>query len=136
MSLEKSGAAGASARQQAAQLRRQYETLRQRRSSVGRAFTPLFPTERERRLLRDERNWRTGAHGEQNLVSALVQRCPGVVLLNDRRARRSRGNIDHIAVAPSGVYVIDCRCYRGKIEVRRPLFGKQKLSSKDATARR
>lgn len=97
---------------------------------------PCFPSERERRLLRDERNWRTGAHGEQNLASALARRFPGVVLLNDRRAPLSRGNIDHIAVAPSGIYVIDCKRYRGKIEVRRPLFGKEKLiiKGRDRTA--
>ncbi len=40
---------------------------------------------------------------------------------------RSRANIDHIAVAASGVYVIDTKRYRGKIEVLKPLFGKPKL---------
>ena len=39
----------------------------------------------------------------------------------------SVANIDHIAVAPSGVYVIDCKRYKGKIEVAEPLFGKAKL---------
>jgi hypothetical protein len=127
MSTEKSSAAGASARQQAEQLHGQYETLRARRSSLGRAFRAFFPSKREERLLSDERNWRTGAQGEQDLASALAQRCPGVVLLNDRQGPRSGGNIDHIAVAPSGVYVIDCKRYRGKIEIRRPLFGKEQL---------
>ncbi len=47
----------------------------------------------------------------------------------------SRANIDHLAVAPSGVYVIDAKRYKGKIEVRRPLFGKSKLliASRDKT---
>jgi hypothetical protein len=40
---------------------------------------------------------------------------------------RSRANIDHLAVAPSGVYVIDAKRYKGKIEVRKPLFGDEKL---------
>jgi hypothetical protein len=39
----------------------------------------------------------------------------------------SLANIDHIAVAPSGVYVIDCKRYKGKIEVATPLFEKPKL---------
>ena len=39
----------------------------------------------------------------------------------------SRANIDHIAIAPSGVYVIDCKRYKGKIAVATPLFGKPKL---------
>lgn len=35
----------------------------------------------------------------------------------------SRANIDHIAVAASGVFVIDAKRYKGRIEVRKPLFG-------------
>lgn len=31
------------------------------------------------------------------------------------------------AVAPSGVYVIDAKCYKGRIAVRKPLFGAEKL---------
>jgi hypothetical protein len=30
-------------------------------------------------------------------------------------------------VAPTGVYVIDAKRYRGKIEVRKPFFGEEKL---------
>jgi Nuclease-related domain len=52
---------------------------------------------------------------------------PEVLLLHDRRAPMSRANIDHIAIAASGVYVIDCKRYKGKIEVATPLFGKPKL---------
>ncbi len=48
-------------------------------------------------------------------------------MLHDRAVPRSRANIDHIAIAPSGVYVIDCKRYKGKIEVATPLFGKPKL---------
>jgi hypothetical protein len=40
---------------------------------------------------------------------------------------RSRANIDHIAVAPSGVLVIDAKRLKGKIEVRKPIFGDAKL---------
>jgi hypothetical protein len=40
---------------------------------------------------------------------------------------RSRANIDHIAIAPSGVLVIDAKRYKGRIEVRKPFFGDQKL---------
>ena len=39
----------------------------------------------------------------------------------------TRANIDHIAVAPSGVWVIDAKRYKGKLAVSRPLFGKAKL---------
>jgi hypothetical protein len=40
---------------------------------------------------------------------------------------QSRANIDHIAVSPSGVYVIDTKRYRGKIRVHRSLFAAPKL---------
>ena len=46
-----------------------------------------------------------------------------MIALHDRRVPGRRSNIDHIAVAPSGVYVIDAKRYKGKIEVRKPLFG-------------
>jgi hypothetical protein len=38
-----------------------------------------------------------------------------------------RGNIDHLAIAPSGVYVIDAKNISGKVRVSRPLFGAAKL---------
>ncbi len=40
------------------------------------------------------------------------------VLLHDRRVPGTRGNIDHLAVAPSGVWVIDTKHYTGKVEHR------------------
>jgi hypothetical protein len=57
------------------------------------------------------------------------------LLLHDRRMPRSRANIDHIAVAASGVYVVDAKRYRGKIEVSQPLFGasKLKIAGRDQT---
>ena len=36
-------------------------------------------------------------------------------------------DIDHIAITASGVYVIDTKRYRGKIQVQSPLFGAAKL---------
>lgn len=38
-----------------------------------------------------------------------------------------RSNIDHIAIAASGVWVIDTKRYRGRIKVSNPLFGEPKL---------
>lgn len=39
-------------------------------------------------------------------------------VLHDRRIPRTRSNIDHIAVAPSGVYVIDAKRYKGRPDLR------------------
>lgn len=62
--------------------------------------------------------WKTGAEGEQR-VGALLDdwaSTGGGVVLHDRRKPGSKANIDHIAVAPSGVYVIDAKRYEGKVE--------------------
>lgn len=76
-----------------------------------------------------ETAWARGAEGESAVAAALARGCPsGVILLHDRLApRRQRANIDHIAVAPSGVWVIDTKRYRGKAAVTSPLFGKPAL---------
>lgn len=74
-----------------------------------------------------EMSWADGAVGEEAVASHLARRCPNVVVLHDRRMPKSPANIDHIAIAPSGVMVIDAKRYKGKIEVRKPLLGDPKL---------
>jgi hypothetical protein len=37
------------------------------------------------------------------------------VVLHDRAVSHGRGNIDHIAIVPSGVWVIDTKRYRGRV---------------------
>lgn len=52
------------------------------------------------------RAWSRGAAGEEKLAIALVD-LPQVRLLHDRRVPGSRGNIDHIAIAPGGVSLVE-----------------------------
>ena len=40
------------------------------------------------------------------------------MVLHDRAVPGGRANIDHIAVVPSGVWVIDTKHYRGRLEQR------------------
>lgn len=42
----------------------------------------------------------------------------GMAVLHDRRMSGSRGNIDHLVVAPAGVFVIDAKNYDGRVERR------------------
>jgi hypothetical protein len=121
------GIAGSSANSKADHLRQERERRNSERSSLGRACAGVFPSADDRKRLADERHWRTGAAGEQNLAALLAKRCPDLPMLHDRAVPRSRANIDDIAIAHSGVYVIDCKRYKGKIEVATPLFGKAKL---------
>ena len=42
-----------------------------------------------------------------------------MLLLHDRRIPASRANIDHIAIGPGGVTVIDAKHYRGKVRTEK-----------------
>jgi hypothetical protein len=46
------------------------------------------------------------------------------------------GDIDHIAISPTGIYVIDTKDLKGKVKIARPLLGKSKLliNGRDHTA--
>jgi hypothetical protein len=63
------------------------------------------------------RAWARGAKGEQEVAEALAE-LVGVRVLNDRRVPGTRGNIDHIVVAPAGVFVVDAKRYEGTIRIR------------------
>jgi hypothetical protein len=63
--------------------------------------------------------WAVGARGEE-LLAKLLDRLgdQGVLTLHDRRIPGTQANIDHIAIAPSGVYVIDANRYKGRPNLR------------------
>lgn len=68
------------------------------------------------------RAFAVGAAGEEKIAASLEKRAGETVLFlhNRRLGGSARGDIDHIAVAPSGVYVIDAKHYADKkVEVRR-----------------
>ena len=65
------------------------------------------------------RAWAKGSDGERRLATLLVKALgQGAVLLHDRRIPGSQANIDHIAVAASGIWIIDAKNYKGKVEQR------------------
>lgn len=66
---------------------------------------------------RSTRAWESGSVGEQKLGEVLTT-IDGIAVLHDRRVPGTRGNIDHIVVAPTGVFVIDAKHYAGLIHVR------------------
>jgi hypothetical protein len=61
--------------------------------------------------------WARGSEGERTLAEALAD-VEGVRVLHDRRVPGTRGNIDHIVIGPSGVFVVDAKLYAGTIRVR------------------
>ena len=59
--------------------------------------------------------WDTGAVGEERLGQKLNELASDTLrVLHDRRIPGTRANIDHIAVTPTGVYVIDPKRYSGR----------------------
>lgn len=65
------------------------------------------------------RAWQTGAVGEEEFGRRLSG-CSGPQLkvLHDRKLPRSSANIDHIAVTPQAVWILDAKRYKGKVATR------------------
>lgn len=64
-------------------------------------------------------NWAVGAEGERKLGAGLDGlREEGVVALHDRLRPGTKANIDHLAIAPSGVWVIDAKRYKGEVATK------------------
>lgn len=63
--------------------------------------------------------WAYGARGERMLGALLDPlRSEGMAVLHDRRIPGSRANVDHLVVAAAGVFVIDAKNYKGRVECR------------------
>ena len=63
--------------------------------------------------------WKKGSTGERELAAILTTSVGDrAVLLHDRRVPKTRGNVDHLAIASNGVWVIDAKNYRGVIQKR------------------
>jgi hypothetical protein len=62
--------------------------------------------------------WRRGAAGERRTVRVLaVLERHGWAVLHDLAVPGSRANIDHLVVGPGGVFVIDSKHYRGRLQL-------------------
>ncbi len=70
-----------------------------------------------------------GAVAERAVADALKKRtAPGsVITLHNRQMPGRRGDIDHIVIAPTGVYVIDTKDWKGEVHIQTPWFGAPKL---------
>jgi len=84
--------------------------------------------------------WAKGARGEELLgkrLDGLAEQ--GVRALHDRRIPPTKANIDHIAVSPAGVFVIDAKRYKGRPRLRveggllRPRVEKLIVGTRDQT---
>jgi hypothetical protein len=106
---------------------RQYEQRAARREARIRAAHPrlgglILALAKEPQ---HQEAWATGARGERTVGAKLDELVnQDLHVLHDRRMRDDAGrltktNIDHLVVAPSGVWIVDAKAYKGALEVRR-----------------
>jgi hypothetical protein len=117
--------------QAGASLDREYERRRSNRERRTREAHPhigglLLAT---RGTPHHELAFHHGAVAERAVADSLEKRTAPdqVITLNNRRMPGGRGDIDHISIAPTGVYVIDTKDWEGKVQIETPWFGEPKL---------
>jgi len=76
--------------------------------------------EKAERLLRSSERWAKGAEGERLTAAALaaLPRAQWRVLHDVPWPGRPRANLDHVAIGPGGVFVIDSKNWSGAVAVR------------------
>jgi hypothetical protein len=76
-----------------------------------------------------QRAFQIGELGEKAVAESLEKSIAGgpVQTLYNRSMPGGRGDIDILAIAPSGVFVIDAKAVTGKVRIATPWFGKPKL---------
>jgi hypothetical protein len=79
-------------------------------AAVAAAWTLRFQASQPTRA------WRDGARGERATARRLraLER-HGYTVLHDLQVPRSRANLDHLVIGPSGVWVLDSKYYRGAL---------------------
>ncbi|HEX3794732.1 MAG TPA: nuclease-related domain-containing protein [Acidimicrobiales bacterium] len=86
----------------------------------SRLVNPVGGASAQRRATRTrDPNWQKGAVGE-HIIGEFLQRTltAGEIIANDRQVPGGRGNIDHLVVASSGVWLIDTKHWTGTIEYK------------------
>jgi len=129
------GTPGASARREfESQAKRREERIRAAHPKLGGLIHGLTDDSQSTTA------WDVGAVGEERLARRLNELATDTLrVLHDRRIPGTRANIDHIAVTPTGVYVIDAKKYRGrphlKVEggILRPRVEKLLVGTRDCS---
>jgi hypothetical protein len=106
---------GAGAEEQASRRARKIARLREEAAHGGEVNEALL-----RRALEDQRAWSVGAEGERQVADVLtkLQRYGWTALHDVRWPGRPQANIDHIAIGPGGVVIIDAKNWSGAVTVR------------------
>jgi hypothetical protein len=91
--------------------------VKERRPVLGRIASAVTPKPQITPESQATKAWKVGAEGERRVAEVLTG-LAGIEVLHDRLVPGSRANIDHIAIGPSGVFVIDAKKYTGRVESR------------------
>jgi Nuclease-related domain len=67
----------------------------------------------------DPDRWLRGSEGEVATAKLLSRLPRRFIVLHDRHAPGSRGNLDHIVVGPSGVWVVDSKVRHARARIHR-----------------
>lgn len=92
-------------------------SIKESRPMLGQIASALTPKPEIGPESQSTKAWKAGAEGERRVAEVLAE-AVGVEVLHDRRVPGSKANIDHVAVGPAGVFVIDAKKYTGQVEVR------------------
>jgi len=111
-----SGTPGAAARQEAERRSAKRERRIEERYGTGMLGRAI-------KFISDDppstKHWERGADGEVALGRRLNEELDGhALVLHDRRRPPTTANIDHIVIAPTGVWVIDAKNWKGDVERR------------------
>ena len=140
LALQPNSAGASAQREYERRSKRREEQIRSRHPKLGGLILALSNEPTSTRV------WEQGARGERAVASRLDQLAGAhVEVLHDRAMRHPSGrisnaNIDHLAVAASGVWVIDAKSHQGRLEVRRsgglfsPRVERLYIAGRDKTA--
>ncbi|WP_395156660.1 nuclease-related domain-containing protein [Ilumatobacter sp.] len=93
------------------------DAIKEQRPVLGRIASALTPKPQITPESQATKAWKVGAEGERR-VAEVLEGARGIEVLHDRLVPGSRANIDHLAIGPSGVFVIDAKKYTGQVEAR------------------
>lgn len=132
---EEVGIAGSSARREYERRKaKDEEQLRQKWGKLGGIAVALSDEKLSTKA------WAKGAIGEERLGSRLDSLVSAsFAVLHDRRIPGTKANIDHIAITPTGIWVIDAKRYKGRPELKieggilRPRAEKVMVGRRDCT---
>ncbi|MFC8190242.1 nuclease-related domain-containing protein [Cellulomonas sp. NPDC057328] len=128
-------AAGYGAEEQASRRARKVARLREEVARGGAVDAEVL-----RRAQQQQRNWSVGAEGERLVAASLayLERYGWTTLHDVRWPGRKQANIDHIAIGPGGIVVIDAKNWSGHVAVTDGALrqnGYSRASSADGAAR-